>query len=287
MNSLKQVKFELQNESGTVISGDIRYPSEKQGLPAVFILHGFKGFKDWGFLPYVSERIAEAGAVAVSFNFSYNGMEGTSDIVKYPDNFAGNTIGRQLADALRVVGEFPGYAPQEVTAIWNGSKALLGHSLGGAISILTAARHGNIDRIALWGAISTFDWYSERQKKEWKKKGFMEFVNMKTGQTLRLNKSYLDDYEANRENYDLLKTLSGLAKPLLIVHGGQDLTVPVRESATLAAAYLSGEGKTGKALTKRIIENTGHTFGINHPFETSNIFLDEAINCTLEFIGLA
>ena len=36
--------------------------------------HGFKGFKDWGFFPHLADRLARAGLVAVSFNFSGSGV---------------------------------------------------------------------------------------------------------------------------------------------------------------------------------------------------------------------
>ena len=43
--------------------------------PAVVVLHGFKGFKDWGMFPVFSERLARAGVTAVTPNLSGSGVD--------------------------------------------------------------------------------------------------------------------------------------------------------------------------------------------------------------------
>ncbi len=42
--------------------------------PGVLIVHGFKGFKDWGMFPLMAERLAEAGFAACRFNLSGSGI---------------------------------------------------------------------------------------------------------------------------------------------------------------------------------------------------------------------
>ncbi|MCK5087881.1 MAG: alpha/beta hydrolase, partial [Melioribacteraceae bacterium] len=37
-------------------------------------IHGFKGFKDWGFVPYIGEYFANKGFFVITFNFSHNGI---------------------------------------------------------------------------------------------------------------------------------------------------------------------------------------------------------------------
>ena len=41
--------------------------------PAIFLVHGFKGFKDWGFGPYAAS-IFGRNFFVVTFNFSHNGV---------------------------------------------------------------------------------------------------------------------------------------------------------------------------------------------------------------------
>ena len=59
---------------GDVIRGDLRIPEGPPPRTAVVVVHGFKGFKDWGFFPHLCEEIAAGGHAVVSFNFSWNGI---------------------------------------------------------------------------------------------------------------------------------------------------------------------------------------------------------------------
>ncbi len=280
---LKQLAIE--NNQGKPIKCHTRYSKAVHGRPAVFILHGFKGFKDWGFIPFIAGRIAEAGAIAVTFDFSMNGIEGSSDYVARREDFAENTISRQIDDAREVICYYRDLFLRDAGINWNGMIYLLGHSLGGAISLLIAKEDSTIEKLALWGAISTFDRYTERQKKQWRAKGYLEFVNIKTNQALKLNLSYLIDFEIHKDEFDLAAAAARYSNPLLIVHGAQDMTVPPKEAELLADSYLST--KTGlNKLTKKIIAAAGHTFGIIHPFQSSNKQLDEALECTIDFFGL-
>ncbi len=52
--------FTLELEPGVFIRGDIRVQEEGGRKPVLLFAHGFKGFKDWGFFPYASERFASS-----------------------------------------------------------------------------------------------------------------------------------------------------------------------------------------------------------------------------------
>ena len=49
------------------------YESKFSGNSVIFV-HGFKGFKDWGFVPYLCNYFAEQGFFTITFNFSHNGI---------------------------------------------------------------------------------------------------------------------------------------------------------------------------------------------------------------------
>ena len=55
---------------GRTLQGDVRIPDGPPPRSAVVVVHGFKGFKDWGFFPYLCQRMAAAGHAVVSFNLS-------------------------------------------------------------------------------------------------------------------------------------------------------------------------------------------------------------------------
>jgi pimeloyl-ACP methyl ester carboxylesterase len=73
---------------------------------------------------------------------------------------------------------------------------------------------------------------------------------------------------------NLEKSLKNLNKPLLVIHGEQDLAVPLSEAEKL---YSWANTDCTKLI---VIPNTGHTFDIKHPFEGSNDKFDQVLQET-------
>src|SRR5690242_10958350 len=111
---------------------DVRAGGRTTPRPAVIILHGFKGFKDWGMFPPVAERLARAGVTAVSLNVSGSGVDDAGNFA-FPDRFGHNTFSAELHD-LRAVVDALATAQLDVAAPT--TIGLLGHSRGGGITIL-------------------------------------------------------------------------------------------------------------------------------------------------------
>jgi pimeloyl-ACP methyl ester carboxylesterase len=273
--------FLFKNSFGDVNTGDIRFKNNGLLKPVVIILHGFKGFKNWGFFPFVTEQIALKNAIAVNFNFSLNGVNVGETDMSNDETFSQNTISREVAEAREVITAFKNneLAPEsECFKNWNGEIFLMGHSRGGGVAILTAAQCNDVLKLVVWNSVSKFDRFTERQKKLWREKGFNKVENARTGQTFTMAISYLDDIEQNAEKLDVLVNFSNLKIPVKIIHGEQDVTVNVREARKLAAV-------NSKAILK-IIPKTGHTFGAVHPFDGAGGALLEAIQETCEFLNL-
>lgn len=243
--------------------------------PCIIIVHGFKGFKDWGGFPYAAEYFADSGFFVITFNFSHNGVgESLTDFDEL-DKFAENTFSLEIEEVTEVVGLYRDGFFGETD---NDKIFLLGHSRGGAIAILSAARMEEIAGVASWASVADFDRYSERQKEKWRREGKFEILNQRTKQVMRLNITLLDDLEANKN--DLLNIEQGvknLRKPFLIAHGEEDLAVPVKEGETI---YGWADESTTEFMK---IPRTGHTFGIKHPFEGSNPVFDSLLETTKEF----
>ncbi len=276
-------KFKILNNNAKPIAGDLRFVNDGKLKPAIFIMHGFKGFKDWGFFPYISEKFATAGAITVCYNFSLNGMVEGSDLVENLDDFANNTISQELEDSLFIISKFKEASLLDSSLLkenWNGKIFLLGHSLGGAISVLTAKFNPEIEKIALWASISTFNRYTDRQKQIWRQKGFNEFQITRTGQVLRMNLEYMEDVIRNSEKYDLVKSMAEIKAESLIIHGRQDFTVRFAE----AQALYDAADKNKVILAD--IKHTGHTFGIEHPFTKTSKALETVLETTIKFYGL-
>ena len=67
-------------------------------VPLLLILHGFKGFRNFSFLPWIAQSASQMGMMSVRMDFSLNGMNGTSWMVQDADAFARNTISREVDD---------------------------------------------------------------------------------------------------------------------------------------------------------------------------------------------
>lgn len=247
----------------------------KSGKNIIFV-HGFKGFKDWGFGPYLAEFFSKKGFFVLTFNFSLNGVGSGTAEFNEPDKFAANTISREVEELNGIIaalknGEFGPVSKDSKTG-------LLGHSRGGGVSLLCASANENVDAVATWSAVSDFNRYSARQKQQWHEIGYFEVTNARTGQVMRMNESYITDIEKNGESsLNVAKAVKNMNKPLLLAHGEQDLAVPAEEAKFLFDV-------SDKNLTELfLISAAGHTFDIKHPFEGSNKKFDKLLDKTTKF----
>lgn len=243
--------------------------------PCLIFVHGFKGFKDWGFGPYLGKYFADNGFFAITFNFSHNGVGESLTEFDELDKFAENTFSLEISELSEMIDAYK----NGFFGITSNTKiGLIGHSRGGAIALLTAVSKSGVGAVAVWSSVSNLDRYSERQKDNWRKKGVFEVMNMRTKQTMRLNKTLLEDIERNGETtLNIQQAVSKLNKPLLVIHGEQDLAVSVKEGAQL---YDWSDKSLSQFTT---IRAAGHTFDIKHPFEGSNKKFDAVVNLTNEF----
>ncbi len=264
----------LRNPHGEEMHVDIKHREDVKDTPAIIILHGFKGFKDWGFFPEVGERLAEAGYVAVTPNFSRNGIG--FDISKFDrlDLFAKNTISHELQDVRTVLDAIKdGTIARKVADI--NRIGLLGHSRGGGTALLAAREWSNeIECLVTWASVSSFFRFSDEQIEQWKKKGVVEIENARTGQMMPIEKSFWEDLEKNKKKFDLHAAAEELEMPALFVHGDQDTSVSPAESEQL-------HEKCGSYVKRlEIIEEADHTFGIKHPMERTSVQFDNLTSIT-------
>lgn len=243
-------------------SGNSNLASEN----CIIFVHGFKGFKDWGFGPYLAEKLASSGKFVITFNFSHNGVGENSIDFNELDKFAENTYSKEISEIEEIVSAYrSGFFGKTND---NSKIGLLGHSRGGGDAIIAASNLKNVTALVTWSAISNFDRFTERQKSEWREKGYLEIMNARTKQNMRLNKTLLEDIEQNISNkLNIEIAAQKLGKPYLIIHGDQDLAVPIKEAENI----YSWSNKATTELYK--ISGTGHTFDIKHPFEgTTEVF---------------
>lgn len=263
-------KHRLDGALGEILV-DVRAGGRGSARPAVVVLHGFKGFKDWGMFPPFAERVARAGFSAVTFNLSGSGVDDAGEF-SLPERFAHNTFTGELSDLGRVVDAL---MQGQLGVMPPSSLGLVGHSRGGGVAVLHAARDPRVGTLVTWSAISTVDRWPAPERVEWRAAGVKEIENKRTGQVLPLYPDVLDDIECNRAALDISAAASRLRVPWLIVHGTTDESVPLEEAERLVAAAPAGSTRFLP------IQNAGHTFGAAHPWKGSNAELERAFEATV------
>jgi pimeloyl-ACP methyl ester carboxylesterase len=241
----------------------------------IFFVHGFKGFKDWGFVPYLGKYLADKGFFVVTFNFSHNGVgENLTEFTEL-EKFSRNTISLEISELNELIDAYSkGFFGNKV----KNKIGVIGHSRGGGVALLDAINNGSIDALCTWSAVSTFDRYSARQKRDWREFGYFEAINSRTNQVMKMNISYLDDIEKNKNSsQDFVSASHNLEIPWLIIHGEQDLAVPAKEAEQL---YIWSNKNFAKLLE---LPSTGHTFDIVHPFQGSNAKFEKVLDATSKF----
>jgi pimeloyl-ACP methyl ester carboxylesterase len=249
-------KHTLSGALGEILV-DVRAGGRGSPRPAVVVVPGFKGFKDWGMFPPFAERLARAGISAVSVNLSGSGVDDAGDFTLV-ERFGHNTYSAELDDTVQVVDALArgalGVAPPS-------SIGLVGHSRGGGIGVLAAAEDRRIAALATWAAISSVERWSPAEQRAWREAGVKEIVNTRTGQRLPLYPDVLDDIERHAgDRLHILAAAERLAIPWLILHGAEDESVSPLEGDALHAAAKNG-------LARHLpVEGAGHTFGTVHPW---------------------
>lgn len=259
--------FTITSDEGLPIRGNLDVPAGARAL--VVIIHGFKGFKDWAFFPWLAEVLCDHGFAACRFNMSRSGVGESLDTFDRLDLFADDTYSVQLADVRKVTA----FAQTQADL----PTFLLGHSRGGGVAILAASSIANLCGVVTWSAIARVDSWDEPLQAQWRRDGYYEVENSRTKQMMRISTRVLDDFEAHRTELDIVAAASRLEVPLLALHGGRDETVPVAAASTLANA--------APDASRIIIGTASHTFNAIHPLVTVPPALRFAAATTTRFIA--
>jgi uncharacterized protein len=266
-------KHSLPGALGQILI-DVRAGGRTSPRPAVVVVHGFKGFKDWGMFPHLAERTARAGFTAVSFNLSGSGVDDAGEF-SLPDCFGHNTFSAELHDVGRVIDALMN---AELGVAAPSTLGLVGHSRGGGIAVLHTALDSRVGALVTWSAIARVDRWSAEQRTAWRETGHTEVQNSRTGQILPLYTDVLDDIDHHADILDIEEAAGRVKVPWLIVHGTQDESVSLREAELLKAA-------NSRRKTRLLpIEGGGHTFGATHPWRSTTPQLDSVFDATLSWL---
>jgi pimeloyl-ACP methyl ester carboxylesterase len=211
---------------------DFAFHPGKENNALVILGHGVTGNKDRPLLIALAEALSAHGWPCLRLSFSGNGASAGS--------FEHATITKEIADLQAVLDAIP--ADIQV--------AYIGHSMGGAVGVLTAVRDEKIRvLVSLAGMVFTADFFDR------------EFADIVAGEgcmweeeSCPLSQEFADDLH---QHCDLIDAAAAIEIPWLLIHGTADDVVPAHDSESAFAAATVGEKKLC------LLDGAGHSFDEN------------------------
>ncbi|KNZ68600.1 hydrolase [Thermincola ferriacetica] len=207
------------NSRGQRLAGVLHQPDDWLGGPTIVICHGFRGSKEGsGKAAVFSEEAVARGYRVLRFDFA-----GTGDS---EGDFANITLTGYMDDLASAID----YLSRES----KGPFIALGRSFGGTTAICRAALDKRIAGVCTWGSPHDLE------------KLFIEPLDTYYGPLgVDEDKVYhieteTDSYELKAgffidlKRYNVLKNVQSVApRPVLIIHGSEDCTVPMEQGIKL------------------------------------------------------
>ncbi|WP_308858100.1 alpha/beta fold hydrolase [Paenibacillus sp. R14(2021)] len=260
----------MMNHTITIKSGDIelagvlQYPAVDAGvkrpakLPIVIIAHGFIGNRMGTDRLFVeaAERLTSSGYLVLRFDYGGCGEStgdygsgGLDELIAQTRTVIDYALSLDLVDAERLI--------------------LLGHSLGGAVAVLTAARDSRVKSLVLWAPVAH---------------PFMDIRNIigtkaieeieTAGKADYMHYLFTKRFTDSLAQYQPLTELRGYSGDVLIVHGTADTVIPVDYCFLYQKMFwLRKEGN----CDKEVILQGDHTF-------SSKASRDELFGASLRWI---
>lgn len=253
------------------ISYDMRFLPDHSQKPIIIFIHGFKGFKNWGYFDLMADTFAQSGFVFIKLNLSHNGTT-PEQLTEFIDleAFGNNNFSKELDDIGTMIDyvNAPDFSLPDVE--FNRNRIfLIGHSRGGSLAILKAYEDKRVKALVTMAAVTNLEQrWPEPYLVEWKQKGVQYVTNTRTGQILPMYYQIVEDYYQNRDRFNVPIAIQHLDIPFLAFHGSEDETVPVHMAYEM-------ERRNSKVQVE-IIQGAGHTFGGGHPFHQKSLPPDVA-----------
>lgn len=218
--------MDIRNQHGEKIDHAF-HPADRDDV-LVVLAHGVTGDKDREMLVTLAEGLAAKGWPAMRMSFSGNGAS--------EGDFRDSTISKEVDDLQAVLDQVKGAK----------KIAYIGHSMGGAVGALAAAKDDRIDvLVSLAGMVRTKDFCETEFGMETPGTGCMWEDESKP-----LSQAYVDDMHAIDTTFDAAENVRA---PWLLIHGTEDDVVLPKDSDDLYPRL-----KVKKKLVK--VEGANHMF---------------------------
>jgi putative redox protein len=211
------IKLKIKNRKGNELYALLELPANQKPTKYAIFAHCFTCSSTLGAVRNISRALTNFGFGVVRFDFT--GL-GRSEGKFAESHFSGN-----INDLLDV--------HQYIKENYSAPSLIIGHSLGGAASIVAASKLEDIKAVATIGAPSDVEHTKQlfmHQTEDAKKQGEIE-VNL-GGQPFIIDNEFIDDFS----KINLLEVTKKLKKPLLILHSPQDTIVNIEHAQDLFMA---------------------------------------------------
>lgn len=225
---------------GQRIAATVHLPDGVGPHPAVVLCHGFTGMRLEAHFLFVktSRALERAGIASLRFDFRGSGeSEG---------EFRDMTVETEVSDALRAVDEVCGLSEVDPERM-----GVLGLSLGGLVAACVTGFDKRIRSTVLWSAVADLPQtlgrrLDEEGRRQLQEQGYLDIGGHALG------KGFLDRLRA----LDPLELVAKSSKPLFIVHGSADESVPLEH----ADRYERAAGHGRRRVEKFIVSGAEHTY---------------------------
>ena len=273
---MKVNHLEIDGYNNRKISIDYRFKDTQKSLIPIIYIHGFKGFKDWGASNLIADYFANQGFLFLKFNFSHNGVT-PKNLLDFVDLQAFG-MNNYLIE-LKELGIVIDWLEASELNIQFSKLAVIGHSRGGGIALLRSAQDQRIKHTITWASVCDFEARFPVDVSEWKETGVQYILNGRTMQMMPLYFQFYQTFIDNKEILNIPFQSQNIKQKVMIIHGTDDKVVPFCDAKFLVSRIAKS--------TLVSINNTGHTFGVKHPFKMINLpntilkVIDASINFLL------
>ncbi len=203
----------FKNEQGEKITGTLHLPDMATDR-GIVLAHCFTCSRHTSILRQLGHDLAEAGFIALRFDFSGNGQS--------EGDFSQSTYTKQISETKLACNILSSRGVSNI--------GLVGHSMGAVIALLTAFEMEKAKAVCtIAGRLSgmnAFRFLNRSQRDELNHTGQVAFTSR--GRDLVLTRDFFSD----ADRFDLPKLIPSLKTPLLIVHGDQDEIISIDEAYT-------------------------------------------------------